>query len=129
MLVRGIVWVFGTLLLAMVPLAIVALIKWRPENGTFLEAMTNEELLAVAFTLGGGAAIDVLVKSAGAARSAKVLAGCSGLVFTVITIVLYVLFKTGAVQLTEAAKISTDQALFLGTGFNALFCEILSEAE
>jgi hypothetical protein len=131
MVVRAIVWIFGAFILTLIPLGIVAMIEWKPETGSagLLRILSNEELLAVAFTLGGAAAIDVLVNSAGFGRSFKILAGCSALTMTIITVVSYILLRANLIHdLDEDSRIGTTQALYLGTVLNSFICEILSEA-
>lgn len=130
MIIRAIVWIFGAFILTLIPLGVVAVVAWKPETGGtgYLNVLSNEELLAVAFTLGGAAAIDVLVNSAGSVRLSKIIAGCSAMTLTIIVVIAYILFKAHLVHLSEAGLITTIQYLYVGTVLNAFICELLSEA-
>jgi hypothetical protein len=66
MLERIIVWAFFGVALAMTPLFIVAAIGWPPATGTrvFLRLLFQEDMLAVALTLGGASAVNVLASAA-----------------------------------------------------------------
>jgi hypothetical protein len=130
MIIRAVVWVFGAFILSLIPLGIVAIIAWKPETGGsgYLSVLSNEELLAVAFTLGGAAAIDVLVNSSGSVRLFKIIAGCSAMTLTIIVVIAYIIFKAHLVHLNERALVTTIQYLYAGTIVNAFIFEILSEA-
>ncbi len=78
---RVIIWALFGVGLSMAPLVIVAALGWEPSTGrsALVALVCNEELLAVALTLGGAAAADVLIRSTGAFRPVKLLVG--GLTF------------------------------------------------
>lgn len=60
---RIIIWIIFGFALSMTPLVIVAEMGWVPASGIpgFVRLLCNEEMLAVALTLGGAAAADVLI--------------------------------------------------------------------
>ena len=97
--------------------------SWPPTTGLdgLLDAISNEELLAVAFTLGGVAAVDVLVKAATSHREFKVAAGCLTLLLTLIGVATYVLLKTHATQLPPTLATSTVQWLYMLTVAGSFF--------
>jgi hypothetical protein len=74
---RVIVWLLFGVGLSLTPLLIVAAMGWSPSNGTqgLLRLLCNEELLAIALTLGGAAAADVLTRSSGRFRLLKLFMG------------------------------------------------------
>jgi hypothetical protein len=78
---RVIMWMIFGFALSMTPLVIVAGMDWMPVSGVrgFIRLLCNEEMLAVALTLGGAAAADVLTKSTGRLRPLKLAVG--GLTF------------------------------------------------
>jgi hypothetical protein len=62
---RLIGWVVLGLLLSLMPLGITALMEYQPGRDSLLGLLSNEELLTVAFTLSGAAAVDTLVSTGG----------------------------------------------------------------
>jgi hypothetical protein len=70
MIERLIMWVMFGFGLSLIPLLIAAGLTWEP-NGqrTFLAILSNEELLAVALTLGGAASANVLANASGPFRN------------------------------------------------------------
>jgi hypothetical protein len=122
-------WMIFGFVLSMTPLVIVAGMGWMPVSGApgFIRLLCNEEMLAVALTLGGAAAADVLTKSAGRLRPLKLAVGGLTFVATVFSAAGYVMIKTHSnhfgpdlVMLVVAVAGGTTLA-------GALVCEILAE--
>jgi hypothetical protein len=127
---RVIMWVFLGLVLSLVPLVIVAFMTFQPGHNSLLTILSNEELLAVAFTLSGAAAADVLVNvssaAGGFAKFAKGCVGCATFVLTVLTAAAYVLLKAHSTQLTPPQIVGIIQLLYAGTAVMSFLCELLS---
>jgi hypothetical protein len=128
MIGRLIMWVIFGFALSLVPLVVVAFLAWEP-NGpkTLLTVLSNEELLAVALTLGGASAADVLSNAAGPFRNVKLIAGGTTLLATILAVAAYVAFKGSLTHLSEDAKALTDQYLYAGIVVGSFFSELLVE--
>lgn len=129
MIERVIMWMIFGFALSLTPLVIVAGMGWMPASGVpgFIQLLCNEEMLAVALTLGGAAAADVLTKSAGRLRRLKLAVGGLTFIATIFSAAGYVMIKTHAnhfgpdlVMLVVAVAGGTTLA-------GALVCEILAE--
>lgn len=135
MFVRLIIWTFGVVL-SFFPLALVALSLMDPNIGRgFLQAISNEELLAVAFTLGGVAAVDALIIARAAEmdpsargprerlRPFRVAVGLTTLLLTFFSIGIYLLLKFKATHWTPDATVLVVQILCVGTVITSFLCE------
>src|SRR5436853_4813461 len=110
---RLIMWLIFGCALSLVPLLVVATLSWEPSGEkTFLRLLSNEELLAVALTLGGASAADALSHASGRFRNFKLIAGGGTLLATICAVAAYVAFKGGLTHLSEDAKVITDQYLY-----------------
>jgi hypothetical protein len=126
---RIIIWIIFGFALSMTPLVIVAGIGWLPASGIpgFMQLLCNEEMLAVALTLGGTAAADVLIRSTGPLRPLKLIVGGVTFLATVFSVAGYVIIKT------HSSHLEPDQIVMLvefaggTTVVSALLCEILAE--
>lgn len=126
---RVIIWLIFGFALSMAPLVIVAFMGWMPMSGAsgFVKFICNEDLLAVALTLGGAAAADVLTKSAGALRLLKLLVGGLTSVASVLSVAGYVAIKAHANHLDDGQITTLVEIAGGATLIGALFCEVLSE--
>src|SRR5271168_847839 len=105
MLARLIMWCLFGVLLSLMPLGIVAFLVRDPSgHKTIWALLGNEELLAVALTLGGASAADVLANSSGPFQAAKLTAGGLTLIATFCAVALYVAFKGGLSHLTLTTR-------------------------
>ena len=121
-------WSLFGVLLSLLPLTIVAFLAWDPDGHTSIwSLLTNEELLAVALTLGGASAADVLANSSGRFRAAKVTAGGLTLLATLCAVAVYVAFKGGLTHLKPDGRELADRALYGGVVLGAFFSELLAE--
>lgn len=138
MLVRLIVWTFGVAL-SFLPLFFVAATLIAPNTDlSFLQALSNEELLAVAFTLGGVAAVDVLITARAEARTGtqpdtsgglqplRVGIGLITLFLTFTSMGIYLLLKFKVAHWTPEATVFTVQSLCAGTVVTSFLCETRS---
>src|ERR1700679_2389176 len=82
-------WLVMGLFLSLVPLVPNAFSDYQP--GHFLEAIGTAELLAVAFTLGGAAAADVLAE--GSKGEMKWFLGLLTLLGTALSLAVYIVFS------------------------------------
>ena len=89
-------WMIFGFALSLTPLVIVAGMGWMPVSGAsgFMRLLCNEEMLAIALTLGGAAAADVLTNSAGRLRPLKLAVGGLTFVATIFSAAGYVMIKT-----------------------------------
>jgi hypothetical protein len=128
---RVIIWVLFGVTLSLTPLLIVAAIGWVPATGVngFATLLCNEEILAVALTLGGAAAADVLTSSDPFLRLVKLSVGGITFLATIACMALYVLLKTHTSHLGPSQAVT---AVLTAGGFTivcALCCEVLSGAK
>lgn len=129
MLERVIVWVFFGLALSLTPLVIVAAIGWPPAAGAraFLRLLFQEDMLAVAFTLGGASAANVLASSSERVRALKLACGGYTFIMSVLSAAAFVAIKT------HAKPLSADEMYWLVAGISGatlvggLLSEMLSE--
>jgi hypothetical protein len=125
MLARLIIWILFGVILSLAPLLIVAITIWQPNSGSsgLLEAVATEELLAVAFTLSGAAAVDALVNSG--RRAPGLIVGGITLLLTFFTVAAYVLIKIHATHLSPEDTIFWVQRFYLSTVIMSFFCECI----
>jgi hypothetical protein len=126
---RVIIWLIFGFALSMAPLMIVAFMGWMPASGVsgFIRFISNEDLLAVALTLGGAAAADVLTKSAGALRLLKLLVGGLTSLASVFSVAGSVAIKAHANHLDNDQITTLVEIAGGATLIGALFSEVLSE--
>jgi hypothetical protein len=126
---RIIIWIIFGFALSMTPLVIVAEMGWVPASGIpgFMRLLCNEEMLAVALTLGGAAAADVLIRSAGPLRPLKLIVGGITFLATVFSVAGYVIIKTHANHLEPDQVVTLVEGAGGTTIVGALLCEILAE--
>jgi hypothetical protein len=118
---RLMVWGFGVVV-SLLPLGFVASTLLEPNGGpTFLQAIANEELLAVAFTLGAVAAVDALINSR--ARLFSIGIGVITLVLTISSIGIYMLLKFKIAHWPPEATVIAIQSLCAGTVLTSFLCE------
>jgi hypothetical protein len=123
---RVVLWVICGLILALVPLGVVALMDWDPNKETFLHVFTNEELLAVAFTLGGASGVDALSSASPVRWISRVqkTIGASTIVCALLTASLYIVFRTGLHNLSITQTRLIEISIFILCSALALFSEI-----
>jgi len=127
---RVILWLCFGFILTLVPLAIVALITAPANSGlvSFLNAASNEDLLAVAFTLAAAAAADVLIPQEDQTVGIwRVLAGSITIVFAIFTAMMYVVLKTHSYHVASEQIVLGTQIVYGISMVCSLVCEILSE--
>ena len=100
--------------------------EYQPQKDNLLEVLSTEELLTVAFTLSGAAAVDILVDSRESVW--KFFLSIITLLMTLVTMGGYVLFKGQLTHLTHDTIVTTVQCLYLATALLAFLCEFSSEA-
>lgn len=104
---RVVVWVLFGVVLSMTPLVVVAAIGWEPQSGLdgFMTLVCNEDLLAVALTLGGAAAADLPTNSQPPWRVVKL--GVGGITFltAIVSMGIYVANENPF----SPSRFSTDQ--------------------
>ena len=123
---RLIGWVLLGLVLSLAPLFVAGIMEYQPQKDNLLEVLSTEELLTVAFTLSGAAAVDILVDSRESVW--KFFLGIITFLMTLVTMVGYVLFKGHLTHLTHDTIVTTVQFLYLATALLAFACEISCEA-
>jgi hypothetical protein len=118
---RLIGWVVLGLLLSLMPLGITALMEYEPGRTSLLDLVSNEELLTVAFTLSGAAAVDTLVSTE---RNVwKFLLGVVTMLMTLVTISGYILFKGHLTHLSHDYIVDTTQILYCVMILLSFLCE------
>jgi hypothetical protein len=130
MLERIIFWVIFGFGLSLTPLIAVAAIGWSPTSGVtaFLHLLFQEDLLAVALTLGGASAANVLASATGRLRPVKIACGGVTFIMSLLSVVAYVVIKV------HAKPMSPDElylwVTYIGgaTLIGGLLSEALSEA-
>ncbi len=125
---RMIVWLLFGVALALTPLLIVAGIGWFPATGAkgFVALLCNEDLLAVALTLGGASAADVLTSREPGLRLAKLAAGGVTFLASLASMGLYIAIKTRAHHLDPDEIVVTVTGAGGWTVACALVCQALS---
>jgi hypothetical protein len=123
---RLIGWVILGLIFSLAPLAVTGIMQYQPGRDSLLEVLSSEELLTVAFTLSGAAAVDIL---SGTRESVwKFVLGIITILMTLVTMAGHVLFK-GHFDTSGARYCRRDgQYLYLTTALLAFLCELFSEA-
>jgi hypothetical protein len=112
--------------LSLVPLFVTGIMEYQPGKNSLLEILSNEELLTVAFTLSGAAAVDVLIESR--ENALKFLLGVVTFLMTLVTMLGYILFKAHLTHLTHDTVVTAVQVLYLTTALLAFTCELSSQA-
>ena len=130
MLERLVIWSIFGLILSMTPLAVVVFMTWQPSAGVagFLRLTCNEDLLAVALTLGGAAAADVLIHSSGRLRVIKIIGGGLTFLATVDCMGIFVVTKAHLSHFDSNDLATTVGFAALTTLAGAMICEVLAEA-
>ena len=119
-------WLLFALLLPVATLTLVALTKW--EHGqNFLDLVTDEELLAVAFTLAGASGIDALTSTAYPGLRA-LQSGIGGLTILLafISAIVYFILKTHSHHLDASATQLIETVLFVGVVVVSFFSEVVA---
>ena len=122
--IRLVGWVGMGLVLSMLPLVVAGAMTYQPGQRSFLEVLSTEELLTVAFTLSGAAAVDILIVCR--ENLWKFALGIVTLLMTLLTMLSYVLFKGHLTHLGEGVIVETVQLLYLSTAMLAFLCEAMS---
>jgi hypothetical protein len=122
-------WMIFGVALSLTPLVIVAGMGWMPVSGAsgFMRLLCNEEMLAIALTLGGAAAADVLTNSAGRLRPLKLVVGGLTFIATIFSAAGYVIIKTHSNHLGPDLVMLAVAGAGGATLAGALACEILAE--
>ena len=130
MLERIITWMFFGLALSLTPLIIVAAIGWLPSSGggAFLRLLLREDMLAVALTLGGASAANVLASATGRLRPLKLACGGFTFIMAILSIAAYVVIKVHVKPLSPDETYLWVAWLGGPTLAGGLFSEVLSEA-
>jgi hypothetical protein len=123
---RLIGWVVLGLLFSLAPICITGLIEYKPGGPSFLEILSSEELLTVAFTLSGAAAVNTFVSTE--KNIWKFALGAVTILMTLVTIVGYVLFRGHLTHLPHDLVVSTTQVLYCVMAFLSFLCEANSGA-
>jgi hypothetical protein len=129
---RLIGWLFAAFILSLFPLFIAGIMDYRPGQESFLHTISEQDLLTVAFTLSGAAAMDILISRRDSILQLAI--GLITLLSTLLTISGYILLHAG--QLLKVALVHFDETttsatvlwLFVGTALLAFVCEVSSEA-
>ena len=129
MLERLIVWSIFGVGLSLTPLIVVAAMGWLPASGpgTFLRLLCNEDFLAVALTLGGAAAADVLIHSAEPWRRAKIFVGGITFLNTIVCVAGFVIIKAHVNHLDPSENVLFVANAGLTTLSAATISELLAE--
>ena len=125
---RVIGWVFSGLILSIIPLVVVAVTKIDATTGaTFWGAITDEELLAVAFTLAGASGIDALISTSHPAlRALQIPVGCMAMLAAIAGAAFYIVFRLHAHHMSPEETRALEGALYIGSALLALGSEAVA---
>ena len=130
MLERLIIWSIFGVTLSLTPLVVVAFMTWDPAGGVLalFRLVLNEELLAIALTLGGAASAGVLIHNQGHLRVLKILAGGLTFLATLDCMGAFVVIKSHTNHLGPDGSAIAVGCAALTTLVGAMICEVLMEA-
>ena len=121
-----ILWVIFGLLLSLVPLVFVAAMELGESDTGLLKHLTNEELLAVAFALGGASGVDALMAN-GPSKSLQAAVGGLTVFSALVTVGLYVMLKGHMLHLAANDISQMEFWAFVGTATLSFLSEVIAE--